>query len=126
MRPHMAISNFISRCVRGDPPVIYGDGQQTRDFTFIDDVVAANLELLETDRVDGEVLNIGSTDNITITDLAEHVIDEVGVDVEPVYEAEKAADARRRLESQRAHRLRPHDGYPRRRRRVRRVVSREL
>jgi len=94
MRPNMAISNFVSRCMNGNPPVVYGDGEQTRDFTYIDDIVAANLRLLETDAADGEVLNIGSTDNITITELAEHVITEVGVDVDPVYEAEKAADAR--------------------------------
>jgi len=94
MRPNMAISNFVSRCMNGDPPVIYGDGEQTRDFTYIEDVVDANRRLLESDAADGEVMNIGSTDNITITELAEHVIDEVGVDLEPVYEAEKEADAR--------------------------------
>jgi len=94
MRPNMAISNFVSRCLNGEPPVIYGDGEQTRDFTYIDDIVAANLQLLETDSADGEALNIGSTDNITITELADHVISEVDVDVEPVYEAAKEADAR--------------------------------
>jgi len=39
MRPNMAISNFVSRCMNGDAPVVYGDGAQTRDFTYIDDVV---------------------------------------------------------------------------------------
>ena len=94
MRPNMAISNFVSRSLNGQPPVIYGDGEQTRDFTYIDDIVAANLRLLETDAADGEVLNIGSTDNITITELADHVIAQVDADLDPVYEAEKEADAR--------------------------------
>jgi UDP-glucose 4-epimerase len=94
MRPNMAISNFVSRCLNGDPPVIYGDGEQTRDFTYADDVVQANLALLETDAADGEDVNVGSTDNITINDLAEHVIDVTGADVEIVYEAAKEADAR--------------------------------
>ena len=74
MRPNMAISNFVSRCLNGEPPVIYGDGEQSRDFTYVDDVVAANLSLLETDRADGEVLNVGSTGTITINELATHVV----------------------------------------------------
>jgi len=94
MRPNMAISNFVSRCSNGDPPVIYGDGEQTRDFTYIDDIVAANLSLLDDDAADGEVLNVGSTDRITIRELAEHVIEETGADVEPVHEEAKEADAR--------------------------------
>ncbi len=94
MRPNMAISNFVSRCMNGEPPIIYGDGEQTRDFTYIEDIVAANLRLLSTDAADGEVMNIGSTDNITINELASHVISEVGVDVEPRYDDKKAAEAR--------------------------------
>ena len=77
MRPNMAISNFVSRCMRGDPPQVYGDGEQTRDFTYIDDVVDANRTLLTDDSADGEVLNIGSTDNIDIRTLAEVVRDEI-------------------------------------------------
>ncbi|GAB3685245.1 SDR family oxidoreductase [Salinarchaeum chitinilyticum] len=94
MRPNMAISNFVSRCLNGKPPVIYGDGEQTRDFTYVDDVVRANCSLLETDAADGEDVNVGSTDNITITELAEHVIDVTGADVEIVYDEAKEADAR--------------------------------
>lgn len=77
MRPNMAISNFVSRCINGKPPVVYGDGSQTRDFTFIDDVIDANLELLSESSADGEIMNIGSTDNIDILSLAEAVRDEI-------------------------------------------------
>lgn len=94
MRPNMAISNFTSRCLAGEPPVVYGDGQQTRDFTYVDDVVDANLALLETDAADGEVLNVGSTGTITIEDLAEHVISETGATVDVAYTDSKEADAR--------------------------------
>ncbi|SFS68412.1 SDR family NAD(P)-dependent oxidoreductase [Halostagnicola kamekurae] len=94
MRPNMAITNFTSRCLNGRPPVIYGDGQQTRDFTYIDDVVDANLSLLETSVADGEVMNIGSTGTITIEALAEHVIDHTGADVDLEYTDAKEADAR--------------------------------
>ncbi|MEY7849480.1 GDP-mannose 4,6-dehydratase [Natrarchaeobius sp. A-rgal3] len=94
MRPNMAITNFTSRCLNGEPPVIYGDGQQSRDFTYVDDIVDANLTLLEDDDCDGEVLNVGSTRTITIEELATHVIDETGADVGLEYADPKEADAR--------------------------------
>ncbi|WP_435063659.1 GDP-mannose 4,6-dehydratase [Halobaculum sp. EA56] len=94
MRPNMAISNFVSRCLNGEPPVIYGDGEQTRDFTYIEDVVEANRALLESDAADGEVMNIGSTDNITITRLAEEIRDQLAPELELVYEEAREADAK--------------------------------
>ena len=94
MRPNMAISNFVSRCLNGEPPVIYGDGKQTRDFTHVTDVVDVNRQLLTDDAADGEALNVGSTDTITITDLAETVRDAVDPDIEIVYDEARAGDAR--------------------------------
>ena len=93
MRPNMAISNFVSRCVNGQSPVIYGDGSQTRDFTYIDDVVTANERLLTTDAADGEALNIGSTDNIDIRTLAEEIKDLVAPELELEYAPRHDADA---------------------------------
>ncbi|WP_276272973.1 SDR family oxidoreductase [Haloarcula litorea] len=93
MRPNMAISNFVSRCLDGEPPIIYGDGTQTRDFTYIEDVVEANVTLLEEDAADGEVLNVGSTDNIAIKALAEEIRDQLAPELELVYEARHDADA---------------------------------
>lgn len=94
MRPNMAITNFTSRCLNGEPPVIYGDGKQTRDFTYIDDIVDANLSLLETNAADGEVINVGSTGTITIEALATHIVDETGAPVDLEYDDAKEADAR--------------------------------
>jgi UDP-glucose 4-epimerase len=93
MRPNMAISNFVSRCLNDEPPVIYGDGQQTRDFTYVADVVDANQTLLESDAADGDVLNIGSSDNISIQELAETVRDQLAPDLDIVYEPAREADA---------------------------------
>lgn len=93
MRPNMAISNFVSRCLNGEPPVVYGDGTQTRDFTYIDDVVEANLALFETDAVDGEAVNIGSTDNIKIRELARVIRDELAPDLDLEYADRYDADA---------------------------------
>jgi nucleoside-diphosphate-sugar epimerase len=73
MRPNMAMTNFVSRCLHGEPPVIDGDGTQTRDFTYIDDIKRVNAQLLTDDSTDGEILNVGSTDTIDIKTLAEVV-----------------------------------------------------
>jgi UDP-glucose 4-epimerase len=93
MRPNMAISNFVSRCLNGEPPVIYGDGTQTRDFTYVDDVVAANRTLLTDGAADGEVMNVGSTDNIEIRELAEVIRDQLAPDLEVEFEEAREADA---------------------------------
>ena len=93
MRPNMAISNFVSRCMNDEPPVVYGDGSQTRDFTYIDDIVRANAKLLETDAADGEVLNIGSTDNVDIQTLAEVIRDAIAPDLAIEYGERQAGDA---------------------------------
>lgn len=93
MRPNMAISNFVSRCNNDDSPVIYGDGTQTRDFTYIDDVVEANLQLLGTDVADGQAVNIGSNDTIQIRTLAEEVRDQMAPGVDLEYAKRFAADA---------------------------------
>lgn len=93
MRPNMAISNFVSRCLNDEPPVIYGDGTQTRDFTYIADVVDANVALADSDVAAGEVLNIGSTDTIEIKRLATVVRDQLAPELELVYEAAREADA---------------------------------
>ncbi|MCH7661506.1 MAG: SDR family NAD(P)-dependent oxidoreductase [Euryarchaeota archaeon] len=93
MRPNMAISNFVSRCLHDEPPVIYGDGSQTRDFTYVDDILWANEQLIETNAADGEIMNIGSTDNIDIKTLAEVVRDQLAPDLELQYGERNDADA---------------------------------
>jgi UDP-glucose 4-epimerase len=89
----MAISNFVSRCIGGDSPIVYGDGSQTRDFTYIDDVVGVNERLLSTDAADGETLNIGSSDNIDIQTLATEVRDQVAPELNVEYAERCNADA---------------------------------
>ena len=93
MRPNMAISNFVSRCLNEQPPVVYGDGTQTRDFTFIDDIVEANVTLLTESAADGEAVNIGSTDNIDILTLAEEIRDQLAPEQEITFSERHDADA---------------------------------
>jgi UDP-glucose 4-epimerase len=93
MRPDMAVSNFVSRAANGEPPVVYGDGTQTRDFTYVDDVVAANRALLETDAADGRAVNVGSTDNVAVVDLAESVVECVDPSLDVRFAERHDADA---------------------------------
>ncbi|MDG5759861.1 SDR family oxidoreductase [Natronococcus sp. A-GB1] len=93
MRPNMAISNFVSRCLNGEPPVIYGDGAQTRDFTYIDDVVDVNRQLLDDDSADGEIVNVGSTDTIDVRTLAALVRDEIDPSLGLEYAERRTGDA---------------------------------
>ncbi|OIB58918.1 NAD-dependent epimerase/dehydratase family protein [Natrialba sp. SSL1] len=68
------ISVFIDQALSGEDITVHGDGQQTRDFVFIDDVVQANCKAATTDAV-GEAYNIGTGESITIRDLAELIQD---------------------------------------------------
>jgi len=66
-----AIPAFITRLLQGDPITIFGDGEQTRDFVFIDDVVRANLLAAEAPGAAGKVVNIGSGQRISVNMLVE-------------------------------------------------------
>jgi len=79
--------------MNNEPPVVYGDGTQTRDFTYIEDIVDANLTLLESADADGDVLNIGSSDNIEIRALASEVRDQLAPKLELEYAERYDADA---------------------------------
>ena len=86
MRPDdgRAVSNFIVQAVGGKPITVYGDGSQTRSFTYVDDEVRGFLALLDSDVV-GPV-NIGNPTEYTILELAEMVIDVLGSESEIIFE----------------------------------------
>ncbi len=67
-RPDMAFHRFIRSALRGEPVVVYGDGEQTRDFTFVSDALNANLLSLQ-EGVAGEVFNIGGGARISIKEV---------------------------------------------------------
>lgn len=71
----MVVPRFIQQAIAGQPLTVYGDGNQSRCFLHVNDAVEAIVRLTESPRVIGEVLNIGSTEEITIRDLAKLVID---------------------------------------------------
>jgi UDP-glucose 4-epimerase len=80
------IPKFINNVLDGKPPVIYGDGKQTRDFTFIKDVVQANILAAES-RETG-IFNIAGGSRISIYDLAESIMNICGTQFDPIYNNE--------------------------------------
>ena len=81
------ISIFVKRVLGGMPPIIYGDGCQTRDYTFVKDVVAAFDSTLNHDKPIAEPINFGSGREIRILDLANEIIRLCGKEkeIEPVH-----------------------------------------
>lgn len=73
MRPDLAISIFTKKMLANEPITVFGDGEQTRDFTYIEDVVKANKLLLNNERTDGKVLNIGGGNRISVNNLIENL-----------------------------------------------------
>jgi nucleoside-diphosphate-sugar epimerase len=70
-----AITIFTNRLLKNMPPIIYGDGEQTRDFVYIQDVIEANILALNTKNAAGEVFNIGTDKNISVNQVAEALKD---------------------------------------------------
>ncbi|RMG87372.1 MAG: SDR family oxidoreductase, partial [Candidatus Dadabacteria bacterium] len=78
------IPKFVSALLRGEPPEIYGDGEQTRDFTYIADVVQANLRACEAPReACGQVYNVAYGERISLNALYREIAGLLGVDLEP-------------------------------------------
>jgi nucleoside-diphosphate-sugar epimerase len=91
------IPKFITGVLSNKPLIIYGDGKQTRDFTFIKDVVQANIKAAESSKGDGEVLNIARGERITINELSEMIINMVGKKIKPLYDKPRPGDIKHSL-----------------------------
>jgi dTDP-L-rhamnose 4-epimerase len=77
------IAIFCTRLLNNLPPVLYEDGEQTRDFSFVDDIARANLLAAETDRLDGMAVNVGSEKGVSIRKVAKIVSSTLKIDIEP-------------------------------------------
>jgi UDP-glucose 4-epimerase len=89
------IPKMTLRALCGSPPVIFGDGEQTRDFTFVTDTVRGLVAATEADELVGETVNIAFGREVTVKRIAELVSAECGTGVEPRYEPARPADVRR-------------------------------
>ena len=97
MRPDLAISIFTRKMLANEPITVFGDGEQTRDFTYIDDIVRVNRRLLETSAADGYAMNVGGGHRITVNDLIAHLREITGSASEVVYADKQKGDAEHTL-----------------------------
>lgn len=88
------ISLFIKALLEGSRPVIYGDGGQTRDFTFVTNVVDGVLRAAEAPAVGGEVFNVATGGRVSLNELLATLKKIVGSDVEPAYQEGRMGDVR--------------------------------
>jgi UDP-glucose 4-epimerase len=82
-RPDMAIYKFTKAMLEGQSPIVFGDGTQTRDFTYVSDVVDGTLLAAESEYDQGGVFNIGSGSSITINDVIRVLAEVLGADPIP-------------------------------------------
>ncbi|MGB2938123.1 MAG: SDR family oxidoreductase [Phycisphaerae bacterium] len=91
------IAAFASRMLRGKQPVIFGDGTQSRDFTYIENVIHANLLAADAPEVHGEVVNIGCGERIDLNAMAGVFNEVLGTDLEPIYDPPRPGDVKHSL-----------------------------
>lgn len=86
------IAIFARALLEGRAPTIFGDGEQTRDFTFVENVVAANLAALDAEGVAGRVFNVGGGERISLNQLFRAMAEELGSELDPLYAPARAGD----------------------------------
>jgi len=93
------IAAFASALLKGDRPTIFGDGEQSRDFTFVDNAVHANLLAARCEKkIEGEVMNVAVGERVTVTQLAGTMAGLYGrPELTPVYKDERAGDVKHSL-----------------------------
>jgi dTDP-L-rhamnose 4-epimerase len=93
------IAIFCTRLLNNLPPILYEDGQQTRDFSFVEDIARANLIAVESDKLDGLPVNVGSGRGVPIRSIAEQVSEALGIKIAPQAKGEFRPGEMRHLTS---------------------------
>jgi len=88
---------FVSALLNGDSPVIYGDGTQSRDFTYVQNVVHANLLAMKTEETHGEAVNIACGEATTINELLSSLCKQCGEHIEAIYAESRPGDVKHSL-----------------------------
>ena len=88
------VPRFAVACLRGEPPVVYGDGEQTRDFTFVEDAVRANLLAAEAAGAAGQVVNVAGGRRVSLNQLLATIGELCGTPVRARHEPARAGDVR--------------------------------
>ncbi|MEP6956371.1 MAG: SDR family NAD(P)-dependent oxidoreductase [Chthoniobacterales bacterium] len=93
------IAIFCTRLLNDLPPILYEDGEQTRDFSFVEDIARANLLAATTDKLDGLPVNVGSGKGVAIREVAEQISEVLGIRIAPQAEGEFRPGEMRHLAS---------------------------
>ena len=92
-----AIPAFVTSILKDEPPTIYGDGKQTRDFTYVDNIVEANLLAARAKQTKGEVVNIACGEVITVNAIIDMINNIVGKSIKPMYVPSRKGDIKHSL-----------------------------
>ncbi|MBN1508046.1 MAG: SDR family oxidoreductase [Sedimentisphaerales bacterium] len=92
-----AIPAFVTAILKDRPPTVYGDGEQSRDFTYIDNVVEANLLAARANETHGEVVNVACGEAVTVNAIIHTINDLLGKNVPPVYAPSRPGDVKHSL-----------------------------
>jgi UDP-glucose 4-epimerase len=93
------IPRFITALMNGHPPVVYGDGEQSRDFTYIDNVVQANLLACTAPEAPGHALNVACGERYTLNTLLKLLSEISGKETIPIYQSERPGDVKHSMAS---------------------------
>lgn len=92
-----AIPAFVTAILKDRPPTIYGDGEQSRDFTYVDNVVEANLLAARAKQTKGEVLNIACGEAVTVNKIIDMINEILGRNTRPIYTDPRPGDVKHSL-----------------------------
>ena len=92
-----AIPAFVTAILKGQEPTVYGDGEQSRDFTYVDNIVEANLLAARATRTAGEVVNVACGTAVTVNEVISVINELVGKNIKPVYADPRAGDVKHSL-----------------------------
>ncbi len=87
-----AIPAFVAAIISGQPPTVYGNGEQTRDFTYIDNVVHGNMLAMDVNQTHGEAVNVACGGQISVNRVIEAINTSLGTDIQPQYVHARAGD----------------------------------
>ncbi|MGC8979104.1 SDR family oxidoreductase [Caldisericum sp.] len=94
------IPKFITKMLKGEPPIIFGDGEQSRDFTYVKNVVESNILAATSDKVGhGETINIACGESITLNQLVNRINEIFGMNIKPIYTDPRPGDVKHSLAS---------------------------
>ncbi|MGB2808023.1 MAG: SDR family oxidoreductase [Sedimentisphaerales bacterium] len=97
-----AIPAFVTAILKDTPPTVFGDGLQSRDFTYVDNVVEANLLAAQAEHTAGDVINIACGQAITVNETIEVINAAVGKNIKPIYTKPRSGDVKHSLADIRA------------------------